>query len=56
VGIVGSPVEKDVKIKYETLLFNGSFFKESKFRGAAGPDVDEAWKSLGTDCTYLLPW
>lgn len=31
--------------------FNGSFSKKTEFRNTAGPEVDEAWKSLSTDCT-----
>ncbi len=44
-------MQKDIEIRYESLLFNGSFSKKTKFRNIAWPEVDEAWKSLGTDCT-----
>ncbi|QSZ36262.1 hypothetical protein DSL72_007388 [Monilinia vaccinii-corymbosi] len=37
-------------------MFNGSFMKENVFRLKAGPEVDEAWASLGVDYrSFALP-
>jgi hypothetical protein len=52
-----SPVVKYVDIKYSPVLYNGSFFHQTKYRGDAGPEVDAAWEALGIDCelTWLFP-
>lgn len=48
-----APIVKDVDIVYQPVKFQGSLLKTNVFRGDAGPEVDEAWKSLGTDCELL---
>lgn len=45
-----SPVMQHVQIKYHTQQFNGSFFKETVFRGDASPEVDAAWEAMGVNC------
>lgn len=45
-----APFIKDVGLKFHTVQFNGSFFRETSFRGDAGPEVDAAWQSLGVGC------
>jgi hypothetical protein len=50
-----APFTKDVGLKFDTVQYNGSFFKETAFRKDAGPEVDAAWKSLGVDCQYPIP-
>jgi hypothetical protein len=47
-----SPVVKNVDIKYNPVLYNGSFFRETEYRKDAGPEVDAAWAGLGIDCEY----
>ncbi|KAH8899461.1 hypothetical protein GQ53DRAFT_777139 [Thozetella sp. PMI_491] len=37
-------------MRQSTKQFNGSFFKQTVFRQPAGPEVDDAWESLGCDC------
>ena len=49
-----SPILRDVEVKYEAVDFNGSFWKETKFRGEAGPEVDDAWEALGTNYKRLV--
>ncbi|KFY81332.1 hypothetical protein V500_11540 [Pseudogymnoascus sp. VKM F-4518 (FW-2643)] len=45
-----SPVVKEgVGLHYNLQHFNGSFMKLNAFRQPAGPEVDAAWDSLGTD-------
>lgn len=53
--MIQAPVPKEVPIKYETKLFNGSFMAEDVYRQGAGPEVDEAWEALGVDCAYVHP-
>lgn len=45
-----APVLNDVDTSYQPVMFNGSFMKENAFRLKAGPEVDEAWGSLGVHC------
>lgn len=45
-----APVLKDVSVKYENQLFNGSFMRENIFRRPGSPEVDKAWEDLGVDC------
>lgn len=47
-----APVLDDVDTSYQPVMFNGSFMKENAFRLKAGPEVDEAWGSLGVHCKY----
>ncbi|APA08545.1 hypothetical protein sscle_04g033150 [Sclerotinia sclerotiorum 1980 UF-70] len=42
-----SPILNDIDTSYQPVMFNGSFMKENAFRLKAGPEVDEAWGSLG---------
>ncbi|KAF4987367.1 hypothetical protein FDECE_15463 [Fusarium decemcellulare] len=44
-----SPLLDDVKIKYETKLFDGRFMEENAFRKNGSPEADAAWESLGVD-------
>ncbi|OAQ69844.1 hypothetical protein VFPPC_02419 [Pochonia chlamydosporia 170] len=44
-----SPVLRDVNVKYETRLFNGSFMKENIYRRPGSTEVDQAWEDLGVD-------
>ncbi|TWU74018.1 hypothetical protein ED733_000992 [Metarhizium rileyi] len=44
-----SPVLKDVHVKYEPQLFNGTFMRESIYRQEGSPEVDKAWEDLGVD-------
>jgi hypothetical protein len=37
-----------------TVRFNGSFKKENVFRLEAGPEVDAAWKAIGSDCKFFI--
>lgn len=49
-----APVVKEgVGLHYNLQHFNGSFMKLNTFRQPAGPEVDAAWDSLGTDCASL---
>lgn len=50
-----APLLEDIDITFEDVNFNGSFFKDTKFQLAAGPEVDAAWQSLGVDCKHALP-
>lgn len=36
-------------MRYDVIRFNGSLLKANVFRQPAGPEVDAAWESLGTD-------
>lgn len=56
--IKASPIDNDVKIKYQTVDFNGSFQRQTIYRGAAGPEADAAWEALGVDCEKFdyLKW
>jgi hypothetical protein len=45
-----APILEDIKISYDLVEFDGRFMKENVFRQGAGPEVDEAWKSLGVEC------
>ena len=45
-----APLPNDVALKYETVAFNGSLFKENVYRQDAGSEVDAAWAALGIDC------
>lgn len=40
-------------ITYHEQPFNGSFLKENVFRKDPGPEVDAAWASLGTECSFF---
>ncbi|KAG8413451.1 hypothetical protein J3459_015397 [Metarhizium acridum] len=44
-----SPVLRDVSVKYETQVFNGSFMRENIYRQQGSPEVDKAWEDLGVD-------
>ncbi|OBT95655.1 hypothetical protein VE01_05884 [Pseudogymnoascus verrucosus] len=45
-----SPLVKErIGLHYNLQRFNGSFMKLNAFRQPAGPEVDAAWGSLGTD-------
>ncbi len=45
-----------IKIRYESVRFDGSFMNKSIYQQSAGPEVDEAWSRLGIDCeTDRLP-
>lgn len=44
----------DIDIKYKTVLFNGSFFKNTIYRQPPSPEVDRAWRDLGIDCMFLI--
>ena len=46
----GSPVMDGIKMRYESVLFDGSFMNKSIYQQSAGPEVDEAWSGLGIDC------
>ena len=46
-----SPITRDLDITYHTQLFNGSFMEENIYRQKGSPEVDEAWKALGIDCS-----
>ncbi|KIX06364.1 uncharacterized protein Z518_04340 [Rhinocladiella mackenziei CBS 650.93] len=53
-----SPIQQDLKIKYSTVQFEGSFSNpnSSTFRLPPGPEVDEAWMSLGVqNHHYIVP-
>lgn len=39
-------------VKYHVQQYNGSFLHENIYRQDAGPEVDEAWEALGTDCEH----
>lgn len=49
------PMMDGVDIKYETVRFDGTFFGDNIYREAASPEVDEAWRGLGIECTDLAP-
>ena len=52
----GSPVMDGMKIRYESVRFDGSFMNKSIYQQRAGPEVDEAWSGLGIDCEiHRLP-
>ncbi|KAJ8062858.1 hypothetical protein OCU04_008112 [Sclerotinia nivalis] len=51
-----SPILNDIDTSYQPVMFNGSFMKENVFRLKAGPEVDEAWGSLGVHYrSFALP-
>lgn len=39
-------------VKYHVQQYNGTFLHENIYRQDAGPEVDEAWEALGTDCEF----
>ena len=47
-----SPIMDGVKVRYESVLFDGSFMNKSIYQQEAGPEVDEAWSGLGIDCEF----
>ncbi|KAN0089749.1 protein of unknown function (DUF3328) domain containing protein [Hyaloscypha variabilis] len=49
-----SPILDDINISYNLVEFDGRFTKENVFRQGAGPEVDEAWKSLGVEYRPIL--
>lgn len=51
-NVLIAPVLEDVGIKYEEVLYNGSFFHEQIYRKDPSPEVDAAWKALGADCKW----
>ena len=52
----GSPIVDGIKLRYESVRFDGSFMNKSIYQQSAGPEVDEAWSGLGIDCEiYWLP-
>ncbi|KAG6008702.1 hypothetical protein E4U21_004057 [Claviceps maximensis] len=44
-----SPLLRDVRARYHTQVFNGSFMKQNIYRQKASPQVDKAWEELGVD-------
>ena len=44
----------EVDTSMRTVRFNGSFKKENVFRLEAGPEVDAAWKAIGSDCKFFI--
>lgn len=48
------PVMNDLDIKYTTIRFNGTFFKNTIYRQAPSPEVDQAWRDLGIECRFVL--
>ncbi|KAG6015625.1 hypothetical protein E4U54_003210 [Claviceps lovelessii] len=44
-----SPLLRDVPLRYESHVFNGSFTKQNIYRQAPSPEVDQAWEDLGVD-------
>lgn len=48
-----SPVENDLDITWKVTAVNGSFDKQTVYRGPAGPEVDKAWMDLGA---FLKPF
>lgn len=44
-----SPIQQDVKVRYSTVKFEGSFShpNSSAFRLPPGKEVDDAWSALG---------
>lgn len=51
--IFTGPILDGVDIKYETVRFNGSLFRNTIYRQDPSPEVDEAWYNLGTNCNVL---
>ncbi|KIM98771.1 hypothetical protein OIDMADRAFT_128513 [Oidiodendron maius Zn] len=49
-----SPILNEVDTSMHTVRFNGSFKKENPFRLDAGPEVDAAWKSIGSDYKVII--
>jgi hypothetical protein len=47
-----SPLLDDVKVRYNTVHFNGSFMKETIYRSRPSPEVDAAWEDLGANCVF----
>ncbi|MCJ1313511.1 hypothetical protein MMC25_007190 [Agyrium rufum] len=51
-----SPITDSIKIRFESVLFDGSFMTKSIYQQSAGPEVDEAWSGLGIDFrTAVVP-
>ncbi|KAF2010635.1 hypothetical protein BU24DRAFT_378783 [Aaosphaeria arxii CBS 175.79] len=53
-----SPIQQDVKVKYSTVQFEGSFSNpnSSAYRLPPGKEVDDAWLSLGVqNHHYVVP-
>jgi len=48
--LLGSPIMDGIRIRYESVRFDGSFMNKSIYQQSAGPEVDEAWSGLGIDC------
>ncbi|KAG6015868.1 hypothetical protein E4U43_004646 [Claviceps pusilla] len=44
-----APLLRDVPLRYESHVFNGSFTKQNIYRQAPSPEVDQAWEDLGVD-------
>lgn len=47
---VGPPMLDTMRVIYAETAFNGTFSKANVYRSKAGPEVDEAWEGLGTNC------
>ena len=47
-----SPLRDQIVISYSTAQRNGSWIKETTYRGPASREVDAAWEELGTNCKY----
>lgn len=47
-----SPLLQELDIKFHTVSYNGSFMKETVYRGKPSPEVDAAWSALGADCKF----
>lgn len=48
-----TPVFEDVDIKYTTITFNGTLFKDTIYRQPPSPEVDQAWHDLGIECLLI---
>jgi hypothetical protein len=39
-----------VRLRYDSVQFDGSFINKSIYLQNPGPEVDDAWSRLGIDC------
>ncbi|KAH8809398.1 hypothetical protein F5884DRAFT_834804 [Xylogone sp. PMI_703] len=44
----------DTDISYSSVVFNGTFLKDTIYRQPASPEVDAAWKALGVDYKPII--
>jgi hypothetical protein len=49
-NICVAPILNEVDTSIHSIRFDGTFMKENEFRKEASPEVDAAWKALGSDC------